>query len=146
MSWLFNFIHQWQIMDTCLFKRMCKICFESFFSILTWNLHFFSVSVFLFSFLCVVGSCTFAAGTMLKGTTAMLPVMLLGRLIFGSGNGSLTSEWCILYLSYTDFIHFSSSGVVNDIDMGPSLIVHIQHDLYFSSAKNQPVGSILFYH
>ncbi|KAL5021083.1 hypothetical protein ScPMuIL_000238 [Solemya velum] len=48
------------------------------------------VSVFLFSFLCVVGSCTFAAGTMLKGTTAMLPVMLLGRLIFGSGNGSLT--------------------------------------------------------
>ncbi|XP_060073694.1 major facilitator superfamily domain-containing protein 1-like [Ylistrum balloti] len=48
------------------------------------------VGVFLFSFLCVVGSSTFALGSMLKGTSAMLPVMLLGRLLFGSGNGSLT--------------------------------------------------------
>ncbi|KAK3089402.1 hypothetical protein FSP39_003368 [Pinctada imbricata] len=46
--------------------------------------------VFLFSFLCVLGSSTFAVGAMFKGTSAMLPVMLLGRLLFGSGNGSLT--------------------------------------------------------
>uniref|UniRef100_K1PQD2 Lysosomal dipeptide transporter MFSD1 n=1 Tax=Magallana gigas TaxID=29159 RepID=K1PQD2_MAGGI len=48
------------------------------------------LGVFLFSFLCVLGSCTFAAGAFLKGTSYMLPVMLLGRLLFGSGNGSLT--------------------------------------------------------
>ncbi|XP_069126769.1 lysosomal dipeptide transporter MFSD1-like [Argopecten irradians] len=48
------------------------------------------IGVFLFSFLCVVGSSLFALGTMFKGTSAMLPVMLLGRLLFGSGNGSLT--------------------------------------------------------
>ncbi|KAK3761409.1 hypothetical protein RRG08_024276 [Elysia crispata] len=48
------------------------------------------VGVFLFSSLCLVGSSVFAAGIFLKGTSAMLPVMLLGRLLFGSGNGSLT--------------------------------------------------------
>lgn len=32
----------------------------------------------------------FAAGAMFKGTAAMLPLMLIGRLLFGSGNGSLT--------------------------------------------------------
>ncbi|XP_033738303.1 major facilitator superfamily domain-containing protein 1-like [Pecten maximus] len=48
------------------------------------------VGVFLFSFLCVVGSSLFALGSMFKGTSAMLPIMLLGRLLFGSGNGSLT--------------------------------------------------------
>lgn len=48
------------------------------------------VGLFLFSFLVVAGSSTFAAGAMLKGTSAMLPVMLLGRLLFGSGNGSMT--------------------------------------------------------
>lgn len=48
------------------------------------------LGVFLFSFLCVLGSCTFAAGAFLKGTSYLLPVMLLGRLLFGSGNGSLT--------------------------------------------------------
>ncbi|XP_076439964.1 lysosomal dipeptide transporter MFSD1-like [Babylonia areolata] len=48
------------------------------------------VGVFLFSFLCVLGSSTFAASLFLKGTAAMFPLMLLGRLIFGSGNGSLT--------------------------------------------------------
>ena len=52
----------------------------------------FSVGVFLFSFLCVLGSSTFAAGIFLKGTSYMLPIMLLGRLLFGSGNGSLTSK------------------------------------------------------
>ncbi|XP_064605345.1 LOW QUALITY PROTEIN: major facilitator superfamily domain-containing protein 1-like [Liolophura sinensis] len=46
--------------------------------------------VFLFSFLCVLGSCTFALGAEMKGTAAMLPLMLTGRLLFGSGNGSLT--------------------------------------------------------
>ncbi|KAL3867696.1 hypothetical protein ACJMK2_040566 [Sinanodonta woodiana] len=48
------------------------------------------IGVFTFSFLCVLGSSIFAVGAMLKGTSYMLPVMLLGRLIFGSGNGSLT--------------------------------------------------------
>ncbi|XP_061182017.1 major facilitator superfamily domain-containing protein 1-like [Saccostrea echinata] len=48
------------------------------------------LGVFLFSFLCVLGSSTFAVGAMLKGTSYMLPIMLLGRLLFGSGNGSLT--------------------------------------------------------
>ncbi|XP_041359016.1 major facilitator superfamily domain-containing protein 1-like isoform X2 [Gigantopelta aegis] len=48
------------------------------------------VGVFLFSSLCVLGSCVFAVGCMMKGTSAMLPLMLVGRLIFGSGNGSLT--------------------------------------------------------
>jgi len=48
------------------------------------------VGVFLFSSLCLLGSSTFAAGVFLKGTSAMLPIMLFGRLLFGSGNGSLT--------------------------------------------------------
>ncbi|CAG5135233.1 unnamed protein product, partial [Candidula unifasciata] len=48
------------------------------------------VGVFLFSSLCLLGSSTFAAGVFLKGTSALLPVMLLGRLLFGAGNGSLT--------------------------------------------------------
>ncbi|XP_012940348.1 major facilitator superfamily domain-containing protein 1 [Aplysia californica] len=48
------------------------------------------VGVFLFSSLCLLGSSTFAAGAFLKGTSALLPVMLIGRLLFGSGNGSLT--------------------------------------------------------
>ncbi|XP_060594998.1 major facilitator superfamily domain-containing protein 1-like [Ruditapes philippinarum] len=48
------------------------------------------IGLFLFSFLVVLGSSTFAVGAMLKGTKAMLPVMLLGRLLFGSGNGSMT--------------------------------------------------------
>ncbi|XP_071952623.1 lysosomal dipeptide transporter MFSD1-like isoform X2 [Antedon mediterranea] len=48
------------------------------------------VGLFLFSGLCLLGSCLFAIGSMLKGTSAMFPVMLLGRLLFGSGNGSLT--------------------------------------------------------
>ncbi|XP_059159078.1 major facilitator superfamily domain-containing protein 1-like [Physella acuta] len=48
------------------------------------------VGVFLFSSLCLLGSSTFAAGAFLKGTSYLLPVMLFGRLLFGSGNGSLT--------------------------------------------------------
>lgn len=52
-----------------------------------------SVGVFLFSFLCLIGSATFAAGAFLRNTAAMLPVMLLGRLLFGSGNGSLSSGY-----------------------------------------------------
>lgn len=48
------------------------------------------VGALLFSGLCVVGSCTFALAVFFKGTAAMLPIMLIGRLIFGSGNGSLT--------------------------------------------------------
>ncbi|KAG8189209.1 hypothetical protein JTE90_013742 [Oedothorax gibbosus] len=43
-----------------------------------------------FSSLCVLGSCLFATGAMYRGTDYMLPLMLLGRLVFGAGNGSLT--------------------------------------------------------
>ncbi|KAG8145556.1 hypothetical protein E2320_012075 [Naja naja] len=46
--------------------------------------------VFLFSFLTVLGSSIFALGSHLKGTPYLLPLMLTGRLLFGSGNGSLT--------------------------------------------------------
>jgi len=49
-----------------------------------------SIGLFLFSFLCLVGSSIFTAGSMLYGTSAMFPLMLLGRLLFGSGNGALT--------------------------------------------------------
>lgn len=46
--------------------------------------------VFLFSFLTVLGSAIFALGSHFKGTAYLLPLMLTGRLLFGSGNGSLT--------------------------------------------------------
>uniref|UniRef100_A0A3Q3C6Y6 Lysosomal dipeptide transporter MFSD1 n=1 Tax=Haplochromis burtoni TaxID=8153 RepID=A0A3Q3C6Y6_HAPBU len=46
--------------------------------------------VFLFSFLCVLGSSLFALGSHFKGSPYLLPLMLTGRLLFGSGNGSLT--------------------------------------------------------
>ncbi|XP_075035608.1 lysosomal dipeptide transporter MFSD1-like [Mixophyes fleayi] len=46
--------------------------------------------LFLFSFLTVVGSSIFALGSHFKGTPYLLPLMLTGRLLFGSGNGSLT--------------------------------------------------------
>ncbi|VDH94613.1 Hypothetical predicted protein [Mytilus galloprovincialis] len=42
------------------------------------------------SFLCLLGTSLFAIGTMLKDTSAMFPLMLTGRLIFGSGGGALT--------------------------------------------------------
>nr|XP_005294442.2 major facilitator superfamily domain-containing protein 1-like isoform X4 [Chrysemys picta bellii] len=47
--------------------------------------------VFLFSFLTVLGSSIFALGSHFKGTPYLLPLMLTGRLLFGSGNGSLTN-------------------------------------------------------
>ena len=50
-----------------------------------------AVGVFLFSFLCVLGSSLFALGSHFTGTPYLLPLMLTGRLLFGSGNGSLTS-------------------------------------------------------
>ena len=48
----------------------------------------------------MLGSSTFAVGAMLKGSPAMLPVMLIGRLLFGSGNGSLTSKIYKRYLLF----------------------------------------------
>ncbi|XP_014345004.1 major facilitator superfamily domain-containing protein 1 isoform X1 [Latimeria chalumnae] len=45
--------------------------------------------VFMFSFLSVLGSTIFALGAHFKGTSYLLPLMLSGRLLFGSGNGSL---------------------------------------------------------
>lgn len=53
----------------------------------------FAVGVFLFSFLCVLGSSLFALGSHFKGSPYLLPLMLTGRLLFGSGNGSLTSKF-----------------------------------------------------
>lgn len=49
-----------------------------------------NVGLFLFSFLCVLGSSVFALGTIFRGGPAILPLMLIGRLLFGAGNGSLT--------------------------------------------------------
>uniref|UniRef100_A0A8C5R2F7 Lysosomal dipeptide transporter MFSD1 n=1 Tax=Leptobrachium leishanense TaxID=445787 RepID=A0A8C5R2F7_9ANUR len=46
--------------------------------------------LFLFSLLTVLGSSIFALGSHFKGTSYMLPIMLIGRLLFGAGNGSLT--------------------------------------------------------
>ncbi|XP_061911872.1 major facilitator superfamily domain-containing protein 1-like isoform X1 [Entelurus aequoreus] len=46
--------------------------------------------VFLFSFLCVSGSSLFALGSHFRGTPYLLPLMLTGRFLFGSGNGSLS--------------------------------------------------------
>lgn len=72
-------------------KRWSSICFASRLPI--QSLFFLSaVGVFLFSFLCVLGSSLFALGSHFKGTPYLLPLMLTGRLLFGSGNGSLTSK------------------------------------------------------
>jgi len=51
-----------------------------------------AVGLFLFSSLCVIGSSIFTVGSMLYSTSysAMFYTMLLGRLLFGSGNGALT--------------------------------------------------------
>ncbi|XP_042654589.1 major facilitator superfamily domain-containing protein 1-like [Tyto alba] len=46
--------------------------------------------VFVFSLMTVLGSSVFAVGSHFKGSPYLLPMMLTGRLIFGSGNGSLT--------------------------------------------------------
>ncbi|XP_063286680.1 major facilitator superfamily domain-containing protein 1-like [Pelobates fuscus] len=45
--------------------------------------------LFLFSLLTVLGSAIFALGSHYKGTPYLLPLMLTGRLLLGSGNGSL---------------------------------------------------------
>jgi len=76
------------------------------------------VGVFIFSFLCLVGSATFAAGTFLRGTAALLPVMLLGRLLFGSGNGSLTSQFCTLFAGLSHFVLTSILKFVNIVYYG----------------------------
>ncbi|XP_072416186.1 lysosomal dipeptide transporter MFSD1 [Chiloscyllium punctatum] len=47
------------------------------------------VGIILFSILIVLGSATFALGSHFKGTCYLLPLMLIGRLLFGSSNGSL---------------------------------------------------------
>jgi MFS family permease len=50
-----------------------------------------AIGLFLFSVLCLTGSTIFTVGTMMSyESSAMFPLMLLGRLMFGSGNGSLT--------------------------------------------------------
>ncbi|XP_067859392.1 lysosomal dipeptide transporter MFSD1 isoform X2 [Heptranchias perlo] len=55
------------------------------------------VGIFLFSILVVLGSATFALGSHFKGTSYLLPLMLIGRLLFGSSNGSLISTLlCVL--------------------------------------------------
>lgn len=44
---------------------------------------------FLFSLMCVVGSSLFALGAHFRGAPCMLPLMLFGRLLFGSASQSL---------------------------------------------------------
>nr|XP_057917161.1 major facilitator superfamily domain-containing protein 1-like isoform X2 [Doryrhamphus excisus]XP_057917162.1 major facilitator superfamily domain-containing protein 1-like isoform X2 [Doryrhamphus excisus] len=46
--------------------------------------------VLLFSSLCVLGSTLFALGSHFRGSPYLLPLMLTGRFVFGSGNGSLS--------------------------------------------------------
>ncbi|KAM6407467.1 lysosomal dipeptide transporter MFSD1-like [Rhynochetos jubatus] len=46
--------------------------------------------VLIFSLLTVLGSSIFALGSHIKGSQYLLPMILTGRLLFGSGNGSLT--------------------------------------------------------
>ncbi|XP_068162257.1 lysosomal dipeptide transporter MFSD1-like [Antennarius striatus] len=46
--------------------------------------------VFVSSSLCVLGSSLFALGSHFTGTPYLLPLMLTGRLLFGSGSGSLS--------------------------------------------------------
>ena len=91
-SWILrDTVNEWavRILLECILVLFC-FCKIKF-------INFFPVGAFIFSGLCVIGSSTFAAGALLKGTKYMLPLMLLGRLIFGSGNGSLTSECCVLF-------------------------------------------------
>ena len=56
-----------------------------------------AVGLIGFSFLATFGSVLFALGSLFPDTTAILPLMLIGRLIFGAGNGSLTSEHVTRY-------------------------------------------------
>lgn len=54
----------------------------------------------MFSALCVLGSSLFALGSHFKGTPYLLPLMLIGRLIFGLGSVSLVGK-ATLHKSYT---------------------------------------------
>lgn len=49
------------------------------------------IGALLFSFMCLAGTSVFAVGLYFKGGAAMFPLFLLGRIMFGSGNGALTS-------------------------------------------------------
>lgn len=53
---------------------------------------YYAGGAFLFSSLCVFGSLLFAMGSHFKGTPYLLLLMLIGRLFFGAGNGSLTGK------------------------------------------------------
>lgn len=48
------------------------------------------IGALLFSFMCLAGTSVFAVGLYFKGGAAMFPLFLLGRIMFGSGNGALT--------------------------------------------------------
>ncbi|RMX44324.1 hypothetical protein pdam_00018870 [Pocillopora damicornis] len=48
------------------------------------------IGALLFSSMCLAGTSVFAIGLYFKGGSAMFPIFLLGRILFGSGNGSLT--------------------------------------------------------
>ena len=61
-----------------------------------WNI-LLAVGLIGFSFLATFGSVLFALGSLFPDTAAILPLMLIGRLIFGAGNGSLTSEHVTRY-------------------------------------------------
>ena len=105
LNMIFIFLHVYESLNTINTGMYLSI----------WNFIFdinFSVGVFLFSFLCVLGSSTFAAGIFLKGTSYMLPIMLLGRLLFGSGNGSLTSKKNPSWVRFiTEIIDFNKAQI-----------------------------------
>ncbi|XP_078362770.1 lysosomal dipeptide transporter MFSD1-like [Oculina patagonica] len=48
------------------------------------------IGAMIFSSMCLAGTSVFAIGLYFKGTSTMFPLFLLGRILFGSGNGSLT--------------------------------------------------------
>ncbi|PFX25632.1 Major facilitator superfamily domain-containing protein 1 [Stylophora pistillata] len=48
------------------------------------------IGALLFSSMCLAGTSVFAIGLYFNGESAMVPIFLLGRILFGSGNGSLT--------------------------------------------------------
>lgn len=82
----------WQRMLLSWAQHVCWGLWFFFFS-------FFLVGVFVFSLLTVLGSSIFALGSHFKGSPYLLPMMLTGRLLFGSGNGSLTSKEFIFFIT-----------------------------------------------
>lgn len=62
----------------------------------TFSFLSYAAGIYLFSLTCVIGSSLFALGSHFKGAPCMLPLMLIGRLLFGSASlalsGTMTSQ------------------------------------------------------